>query len=254
MSPPVQANAERWSAKDDAWRGYHYELGRIFFDERIAKVLKFLVPQSGVDYLDIGCANGILTRAFGRRLNAGTTIGIDLLEKGPDGIRFLKANLDSNDPLPFKDHSFNVITCLETLEHVHDTDRLLLEIRRLLRPSGYAVVSVPRLDALLNLLLLLFGYLPPAIECSVRFRWGAPERNARVSGHVSHFTKRGLLDCIESNGFSVEGFAQASIYDGWRHSRTQSSALQQQIVLRALSWIPFKKDVMIVRIRPSETG
>ena len=46
--------------------------------------------------------------------------------------------------LPFEAHSFDVVICSEVLEHIHDYRLVLAEIRRVLRPGGRLVVSVPR--------------------------------------------------------------------------------------------------------------
>ena len=39
--------------------------------------------------------------------------------------------------------SFDLVTCFESLEHVHDHDRLMTEVLRVLKPEGTFVVSTP---------------------------------------------------------------------------------------------------------------
>jgi SAM-dependent methyltransferase len=247
----VATNVQRWSAEDDAWRGYHREGDRVVPDPRVAKALALAPPRPGCDYLDVGCANGVLTRMFAERVRAATVTGVDFVDMGlGEGIRFQRANLDSREPLPFEDATFDVVTCMETLEHLHDTDHVIGEIRRLLRPGGYAVIAVPRLDALLNMAMLAVGYQPPAVECSLRLRYGAPDPGPRVSGHVSHFTRRALIELVRANGFALEQFAQASLYEAWRHSREQTPPLWQRASMWLISRVPFKQDELLVRIRP----
>ncbi len=202
--------------------------------------------------LDIGCANGVLTGMYANAAGAGRVFGIDFVDLGlnASAITFRQANLDTHDPLPFDTATFDVITCMETLEHLHDTDHVVSEIRRLLKPTGYAILAVPRLDALLSIAMLAVGLQPPAIECSLRRRYGSPGSSPRVSGHVSHFTRRALLELVRANGLRVDAFAQASIYTAWRYSGTRTPPLWQRLPMWALSKIPVKQDELVVRVRP----
>ncbi|MDP9036803.1 MAG: class I SAM-dependent methyltransferase [Myxococcota bacterium] len=251
LSPIVEANVQRWKAEDDAWRGYHRDGERVVADPRVERTLGLVLPVPGGAYLDIGCANGVLTRLFAERTRAATVTGVDFVDMGlGEGITFRRANLDTREPLPFEAGSYDVITCMETLEHLHDTDHILAEIRRLLRPNGYAIVAVPRLDALLNLMMLAAGFQPPTVECSLRVRYGSPDSSTRVSGHVSHFTRRALYECVAANGFAVDEFSQASIYGAWRFSSPKTPPLWRRLPMFLLSKLPFKQDELLVRIRP----
>jgi SAM-dependent methyltransferase len=244
------ANAERWSAEDDAWRGYKRVGDRLVLEDRVTRTLDLVVPRPGASYLDIGCGPGVLTKLFAERIRAGHVVGIDQLDvRAETGFELVPCHLDPCDRLPFDDATFDVITCLETLEHVHDTDHLVSEIRRVLRPDGYALISVPRLDGLLSIALLATGLQPPAVECSLERRYGAPGEPERVSGHVSHFTRRALGSLLHANGFAIERFAQASIYSGWLLAQKRPSPWIR-LPLWLLSRVPFKQDDLIVRVRP----
>jgi SAM-dependent methyltransferase len=251
LPPIVAANVERWRSDDDAWRGYHREGDRIVLDARVEAALGLVLPRPGGTLLDIGCANGVLTRRYARAAQVRRVLGVDFVDHGldPKEIAFTKANLDSSAPLPFESQSVDVLTCMETLEHLHDTDHMVSEIRRLLRPDGYAILSVPRLDALLSIAMLALGLQPPAVECSLRRRYGAPGSNARVSGHVSHFTRRALVELVQAQGLSVDGLAQASIYSAWRHSTDRAPPLWQRAPMWVLSKVPVKQDNLLVRVR-----
>src|SRR5262249_45398632 len=123
--------------------------------------------------------------------------------------------------------------------------------RRLLRPSGYAILALPRLDGLLTILMLAVGLQPPSIECSLRRRYGAPGSSPRVSGHVSHFTRPAVNALVPSHGFTAGGFNEASIYNAWRYSGEGTPALSRRVPLWLISKIPFKQDELIVRIVPA---
>ena len=247
------SSQKRWRIEDDGWRGYHREGGRVVPDPRVSAGLGFVLPRPGGTMLDIGCANGVLTRMYAGATEAARVFGLDYVDHGldPKEITFRKANLDSSAALPFEAAEFDVITCMETLEHLHDTDHIVSEIRRLLRPDGYAIIAVPRLDALLSIVMLTLGLQPPAIECSLRRRYGTPGAPPRVSGHVSHFTRRALYELVRANGMEVRAFAQASIYTAWRHALPETPPLWQRLPLWAISKIPVKQDELLVRIHPT---
>ena len=47
--------------------------------------------------------------------------------------------------LPLRDDCVDLVLCTEVLEHVYETSEALAEIYRVLRPGGYAVITVPLL-------------------------------------------------------------------------------------------------------------
>jgi SAM-dependent methyltransferase len=73
-----------------------------------------------------------------------------LLKPGPD-LRYVTADLDS--PLavdkvdimdmPYADGSFDAVLCNHVLEHVDDDRLAMREIRRVLRPGGWAILMTP---------------------------------------------------------------------------------------------------------------
>lgn len=244
----TEANARRWSADDDAWRGYKRVGGKLVLEDRVALTLDLVVPRRDGAYLDVGCGPGVITKLIGERIGAARIAGVDQLDRS-SGIEFRAFDLDAPGPLPFDDRTFDVVSCLETLEHVHDTDHLVTEIGRVLRPDGYALISVPRIDSVLTILMLAAGLQPPAIECSLRRRYGAPDEPERVSGHVSHFTRKALFSLLEANGFRVEAEKEASIYSGWLLAQARPP-LRTRLPLWLLDKVRLKKDCLIVRVRP----
>jgi len=67
------------------------------------------------------------------------------------GMTYLSSDLEADvadtqvdiTQLPFPDSSFDIIYCSHVLEHVPDDRKAMREIRRVLRPSGWAVLQVP---------------------------------------------------------------------------------------------------------------
>ncbi|GAB4245815.1 MAG: hypothetical protein Tsb0034_24530 [Ekhidna sp.] len=53
-----------------------------------------------------------------------------------------KIKMDIHD-IPLEDNSVDVIFCNHVLEHVADDKKALSEIRRVLRPGGWAILQIP---------------------------------------------------------------------------------------------------------------
>ena len=90
--------------------------------------------------LDIGCAKGFLVSAF-KELGV-VAYGVDISEYAiscaqPEIKPYLyKVNLNK-DVLPFEAEKFDFITCLETVEYLHNYKLTIQEAYRLLKPGGY---------------------------------------------------------------------------------------------------------------------
>src|SRR5439155_2471813 len=56
-------------------------------------------------------------------------------------VAFVAANVEEG--LPIAPARFDMVLCLDLLEHVHKRDLVLTEIRRVLRPSGVLLLAVP---------------------------------------------------------------------------------------------------------------
>jgi SAM-dependent methyltransferase len=99
--------------------------------------------------LDVGCGNGELLRALSARVPQAALYGID---SSASRVRATRARLDdratviaasAEERLPFADAVFDVVFCTEVIEHVKAPVRCLAEIRRVLKPDGRLVLTVP---------------------------------------------------------------------------------------------------------------
>jgi len=114
----------------------------------------------GKRVLDLGCRSGALTRHF---LLGNEVVGVDvdraaLRTAEQFGIEPVAANIE--DPLPFPDASFDVVVAGELFEHLRFPDAVVAEIRRVLRPDGVIVGSVPNAFRLQGRLRFLRGRAP----------------------------------------------------------------------------------------------
>ena len=114
---------------------------RIILAETIQRHLASPVAQA----LDIGCGTGgnfpILSR-FSKAV-----MGLDT---SPQALGYCRSRgwntvglMQKDGMLPFADETVDLVTLFDILEHVADERPLLGEIRRVLRPDGLLIVTVP---------------------------------------------------------------------------------------------------------------
>jgi SAM-dependent methyltransferase len=130
----------------------------VFVPERIP-LFQAAIGQ-GRRVLDLGCRSGALTRHF---LEGNEVVGVDVdraaLEKAAAlGIETVQANVEER--LPFEDEAFDAVVAGELLEHVGFPEAVVGEVRRVLRPGGVFVGSVPNAFRLQSRLRFLRGRAP----------------------------------------------------------------------------------------------
>jgi 2-polyprenyl-6-hydroxyphenyl methylase/3-demethylubiquinone-9 3-methyltransferase len=102
----------------------------------------------GKRVVDVGCGGGLLTEAMAAR--GAVTLGIDLGDKALGVARLHK--LESGAAVEYRlvaaealaaemPGAFDVVTCMELLEHVPDPASIVAACAALVRPGGTVVVS-----------------------------------------------------------------------------------------------------------------
>jgi len=230
------------------------ESPQLFIDRRVEMILEML-PALGPEarLLDVGCLDGTLTRAYAEKVGTRGIHGIDvsLAERARgQGVDVTEFDLNSGEALPYPSGSFDVVLCIETLEHLYPTDHIVAEIQRVLKKGGVAIIDVPRLDSFLNIGLLTLGFQPPGIECSRRRRFGAINADSVLTGHVAYFTRRALREMIGSCGLRVLEDRQVGQRSGWLKLQ-ESQGRRVPAWLRLAWWIydvlSLKKEYLVVK-------
>lgn len=171
---------------DELWRTVPEDPGPP--PRRLVEFVRSL--PAAADVLDLGCGDGRLTAEIGAagRLTAADVSKVALERAAPrvPGARLVELEPDS--PLPFDDGSFDLTTCVETIEHVRDVQLLLSEVRRTLRPGGWLALTTPahgRLTAARALALGWESVVDP------------------LSPHIRLFSRRSLGRLVEAMGFEA---------------------------------------------------
>lgn len=110
-------------------------------------------PGGGI-LLDVGCGTGALRPYLGERF--GRYEGADAVryEELPTEAAFHRIDLDSGR-VPLPDGYADVVTAVETIEHLENPRAFARELTRLAKPGGWVVVTTPNQLSLLSKFTLL---------------------------------------------------------------------------------------------------
>jgi len=106
------------------------------------------VQLAGKQALDIGCGGGILTESLAR--NGAFVTGIDMgtaplqvarLHRHESDLEIDYQQMTAEAMAQQYPGKFDVVTCLEMLEHVPDPGSVISACRRLLKPNGHLFLS-----------------------------------------------------------------------------------------------------------------
>jgi len=104
-------------------------------------VEKYISPNFRV--LDVGCGAGETLR---RLEGMGDPVGVDISE---EAVRYCrrrgcgKVSRVDGIELPFQKGEFDLVLSLDVLEHIADEKRALAEYRRVIKPGGRLILTVP---------------------------------------------------------------------------------------------------------------
>lgn len=137
-----EALASRWWDKESEFKPLHdiNPLRVNYIDER--------APLPGKRVLDVGCGGGILTEAMAQR--GAHVMGIDMGEAPLNVAKLhsLESGVDVDyQHIPVEQlaleqaGTFDVVTCLEMLEHVPDPASIIRACEALLKPGGHLFLS-----------------------------------------------------------------------------------------------------------------
>jgi 2-polyprenyl-6-hydroxyphenyl methylase/3-demethylubiquinone-9 3-methyltransferase len=105
-------------------------------------------PLRGARVLDIGCGGGILAESMARK--GADVTGIDLSEKAlkvadlhslESGVQVRYELISAEDMAARDAGGFDVVTCMEMLEHVPDPEAIVHACATLVRPGGHVFFS-----------------------------------------------------------------------------------------------------------------
>lgn len=171
--------------------------------------------------LDVGCGNGMHTIKVAHR--AASVVGLDYsLESlgvgrrsaasaGAKNVWFAATDLERG--LAVASAGFDIVLCLDLLEHVYARDLVLTEIRRVLRPGGVLLLGVPNRATSWKRRLEragLFAYSDP--DHKIEYTLPELERELATNGFVIRRLQPSVYDTPWIGAIDVVGGLSLATY------------------------------------------
>jgi 2-polyprenyl-3-methyl-5-hydroxy-6-metoxy-1,4-benzoquinol methylase len=195
------------AAVTERWLARHLPKAMSVDHPHVLPAIRSLLPaRTGLRILDAGCGHGFHAAELAAMGHHVT--GIDIWPEklaiaraahppGNGGPRFEQASV--YDPLEkiMPPGGWDVIACVELIEHLHLTRTFLRNMRRHLAPQGCLIISTPYHGYLKNLAICLAG------------GWDDHHWTTEEGGHVKFFSVATLTQVLREAGFGRVEFRMA---------------------------------------------
>lgn len=178
-------------------------------------ISELMLPAPSGVLLDVGCAGGEDAARLRDVTGAAHAIGLELsdhLIEAAKGRALEIRRADLEQPWPVETESVDAVHSNQVIEHLAATDHFMREVRRVLKPGGYAVLSTNNLSSWHNVAALVFGWQP--LPCHVSDELGAlgspftlGDEGAYGEGtkrHLRLFTAGALSQLATHHGLSLD--------------------------------------------------
>lgn len=137
------AIAERWWDHDGEFKPLH-QINPL----RVGYIIEQAGGIQAKSILDIGCGGGILSEALAK--GGATVTGIDLAEESlqiaklhglESGVKVVYECISAEDKAQQQPQQYDVVTCLEMLEHVPDPASVVRAAAQCVKPGGKVFFS-----------------------------------------------------------------------------------------------------------------
>ena len=164
------------------------------------KVYEYINPDilkytpSNKKILDVGCGTGALGEALKKKGNI--VYGIDISKKSIEIAkkrldRVVQIDMETENKLPFKESSFDLIIFGDVLEHFRDPLSVLNNIKDYLKKDGQIIISLPNIANWEIRLKLLFG------------KFDYQKEGILDDTHVRFFTLKTAKELIKKAGLKI---------------------------------------------------
>ncbi len=145
-----QAELDKFSALASRWWDPESEFKPLHAINplRLGWIRQYAGPLAGMKILDVGCGGGILSESMAREDAAVT--GIDLAEKSlrvarlhglESGIKVDYQLISAEDMAERHPGEYDIVTCMEMLEHVPDPGSIVRACAQMVKPGGWVFFS-----------------------------------------------------------------------------------------------------------------
>lgn len=214
--------------------------------QRFEQALEVLEREvAGRTLLDVGCGAGTFMAiaaargwdVYGIEMNEALCAEVD---KAVGVGRVTCGAFEALDP---EEHSYDVITMWDVIEHVLDPAAFIERGQRMLRPGGVIVLCTPDEESLL-------ANTGKVILRASRGRWNYPALALHPRYHTFFFSGTSLTNLFVARGMTVvESYSQAAFA---AHSPLASGA--QKAVISAIERLAALRDAKYERVIFARTG
>jgi len=154
--------------------------------------------------LDVGCGDGRVSRVLRERVAEVQAVDVDVSTMWNDGPG-LTFRVADGERLPFTDASFDLVHAKDSLHHMEDPARAIVEFRRVLKPGGVAlVVEANRHNPSLFVQMTLIRDHQHFTQRRFRELVSSAFADARFGGFEAHYVPGagrilGLQNLVEEN-------------------------------------------------------
>lgn len=160
---------------------------KIITAKKIIKTLKFS------KCLDVGCASGYMLSEIAKAFPKSKYFGIDVYDRAISYAKKTYPKIEfkvaASEKIPYKNESFDLIICYETIEHVENPLKTLQEARRVLKKDGNFILAMDSGN-------LLFR--------TVWFIWENTTGKVWQGAHLNPFHHDELENLIKKSGFKIK--------------------------------------------------
>jgi len=124
-----------------------FHKGGLIYAEHLTRYLPAQKLVEGKTVLDIACGSGYGAKILAK--HATKVYGVDVSK---EAVLYAKSHFDGPNieylvgdavQIPLPNHSVDVVTTFETIEHIKDYRKFMSEIKRVLKKDGLAIISTP---------------------------------------------------------------------------------------------------------------
>ena len=161
-------------------------------------------PSTPVKALDAGCGDGInllgLNNIARRRSWNISIYGLDYnpirLERAAK-FSFVKETVESPlDDIPYADDCFDMVLCNHVIEHIPQDKKVLLELKRIIRPGGLFILGVPNEGCALA--WLRNHIIQPCL--------------LKSTDHINFYTEKSISNLLINSGFLISKLKKAGFF------------------------------------------
>ena len=138
---------------------YHQDHDGVFVKPMYENLLKLVMEETPNTMLDLGCGTGYLIKEIKKQLDCkacGLDISEEMLKEAKKNISDCDYKLGDSENIPWEDNSFDLVLCSASFHHYPHPEKVLDEIKRVLKTNGVLILGDPTMPIVLRQIFNLF--------------------------------------------------------------------------------------------------